>query len=66
VLSRLYLVRAEALQATGGDASAAIAAARDRVLAGAARIEDSELRQSFLEGIRVNARTLALARERLG
>jgi hypothetical protein len=66
VLSRLYVVRAEALYKTGGDGSAALAAARDRVLAGAARIEDPELRQAFLEGLQVHARTLALARERLG
>lgn len=60
----IRLVHAEALSATGdGDAArAAIADARDRLLAAAARIDDPALRDSFLHNVPENARTLARAR----
>src|SRR6185437_7676295 len=59
------LTYAEALDAAGehGRASAAIAAARDHLLARAARIVDAAWRRSFLEDVAENARTLALAAE---
>jgi hypothetical protein len=61
------LVYAEALHALGDPgASAALAEARRRVLDRAARIGEEALRESFLGAIPENARTLALARERLG
>jgi tetratricopeptide (TPR) repeat protein len=66
--SVILLVHAEALHATGNHeaARAAIADARDRLLAVAARIDDERLRASFLDAVSENARTLALAREWLG
>jgi ATP/maltotriose-dependent transcriptional regulator MalT len=58
------LVYAEALFATGDRAAAraAIADARDRLLAAAARISDPRRRDSFLRNVPENARTLELAR----
>jgi tetratricopeptide (TPR) repeat protein len=58
------VVYAEALDATGDSAAAraAIAAARDRLLAAAARIDDPRWRDSFLRNVPENARTLELAR----
>jgi tetratricopeptide (TPR) repeat protein len=66
VLTRL--VHAEALRATGNHeaARAAIAEARDRLLAAAARIDDPQWRQSFLQNVPENARTLELAHAWLG
>jgi hypothetical protein len=57
------LVFAEARRATGhaAGARAAILVARDRLRARAARISDRELRESFLQRVPENARTLALA-----
>lgn len=57
------LVYAEALWATGDVPSArlAIAAAASRLRARARRIGDAALRRSFLAGVQVHARTLALA-----
>jgi tetratricopeptide (TPR) repeat protein len=57
------LVHAEALRATGCEsaARAALGAARDRLLAVAARIDDAALRRCFLENVPENARTLELA-----
>jgi len=57
------LVHCEALHATGAHAAArrAIAAARDRLFAIAGRIGDPAYRQSFLEEVPENARTLKLA-----
>jgi hypothetical protein len=62
------LAHAEALHATGaGDAARrAIAAARARLLVIAAKIGDPAHRQSFLEHVPENARTLALAHAWLG
>ncbi|WP_437320149.1 protein kinase domain-containing protein [Sorangium sp. So ce385] len=62
------LIRAEALMAAGDQqrALAAIAEARVRLLANAAKIGHPELRRSFLEDIREHARTLELARAWLG
>jgi hypothetical protein len=62
------LAHAEALHATGdlGAARAAIAEARDRLLAVAGKIDDPTYRRSFLEQVSANARTLALARAWLG
>jgi eukaryotic-like serine/threonine-protein kinase len=62
------LVHAEALHATGAHDAAgrAIAEARTRLFAIAARIPDPAYRQSFLESVPENARTLALARAWLG
>jgi eukaryotic-like serine/threonine-protein kinase len=56
---------AEALYAADelGPASAAIASARDHLLARAARITDPAWRRSFLANVPENARTLALAGE---
>ncbi|WP_437940975.1 hypothetical protein [Sorangium sp. So ce341] len=47
-------------------ALAAIAEARARLLASAAKIGDPELRRSFLDDVREHARTLELARAWLG
>ncbi len=64
----IRLAWAEALQATAATveeraaARAAIAAARDRVLARAAHISDAERRRDYLEKVPENARTLELAR----
>ena len=57
------LVHAETLFAAGQDAraSAALAAARERLLDRAARVDDPELRDSFLQRIPENARILQLA-----
>jgi len=62
------LVRAEALHATGdiAKARAAIAEARARVLATAAKIADPSCRASFLEHVPEVARTLLLSRQWLG
>jgi tetratricopeptide (TPR) repeat protein len=64
----IRVVYAEALMATGAvrDAEAAIADARDRLLARAAKVVDPALRASFLERVPENARTLSRAREWLG
>ena len=58
-----HLIHAEALHATGDilSARAAIATARERLLARAERISDASLRASFLERVPENARILALA-----
>ena len=57
------VVYAEALDAVGdrGGARAAVAMARDDLLARAERITDSRLRQSFLERVPEHARTMKLA-----
>jgi eukaryotic-like serine/threonine-protein kinase len=62
------LAHAEALHATGAHEAArrAIGAARDRLVTTAGRIADPVYRQSFLEAVPANARTLALARAWLG
>jgi tetratricopeptide (TPR) repeat protein len=62
------LVHAEALHAAGQRDAAvtALAAAHDALLARAMKIGDPEARRRFLERVPENARTLALARERLG
>ncbi|WP_438001040.1 protein kinase [Sorangium sp. So ce185] len=62
------LTHAEALMAAGDQrrALAAITEARARLLGNAAKIGDPELRRSFLEDVRENARTLELARAWLG
>ncbi len=61
--SMLYLVHAEALWAAGAQAEArdAIGAARARVQAVAAAIDEPALRASYLGRIEENARTLELA-----
>jgi hypothetical protein len=66
--SLVRLVFAEAKQATGDaeGARAAIAAARERLLARARRVDDPAFRQSFLRDVAENAHTLRLAREWLG
>jgi eukaryotic-like serine/threonine-protein kinase len=58
------LAHAEALHATGDHAAArrGIAAARAQLFAIADRIADPDYRQSFLDNVPENARTLALAR----
>jgi tetratricopeptide (TPR) repeat protein len=58
------LIHAEALHATGAHdaARSAIARARDQLLAIASRITDPDHRQSFLEAVPENARTITLAR----
>jgi len=63
--SLIRLTFAEALVAAGehARAAAAIASARTRLLARAARIADLSWRRSFLEAVPENARTLALADE---
>jgi eukaryotic-like serine/threonine-protein kinase len=65
--SLVRLVHAQALAATGDldGARVAIRAARDRLLARAAKITDERLRAGFLESVPENARTLALARQLL-
>jgi hypothetical protein len=62
------LVHAEALDAAGDHDAArrAITGARARLLAIAGRIDDLDRRQSFLDRVPENARTLALARAWLG
>jgi eukaryotic-like serine/threonine-protein kinase len=62
------LVIAEALAANGDwpAARAKLAVARDRVLDLAARIEDADMRRSFLTRVPENARTLHLAEEWFG
>jgi len=62
------LVHAEALEANGDHAAActAIADARARLLAHAARLPDERWRASFLARVPENARTLDLARAWLG
>jgi hypothetical protein len=64
----VLLAHAEALHAAGADdrARQAITEARARLLAIAARIPDPAYRQSFLENVPENARTMALARAWLG
>ncbi|HSK05017.1 MAG TPA: AAA family ATPase, partial [Kofleriaceae bacterium] len=64
----IRLAHAEALHATGAHDAAhrAIAEARTRLFTIAARIPDPDYRQSFLESVPENARTLALARAWLG
>jgi tetratricopeptide (TPR) repeat protein len=59
------LVLAESLDRAGcrDEARAAIAVARDRLLAKAARIGDARWRESFLGNVEEHARTLALAQE---
>ncbi|WP_437489904.1 protein kinase [Sorangium sp. So ce1014] len=66
--SQIYLVRAEALEACGahGEARAAIATARGRLLERAARIANPAWRARFLENVPDHARTLALAGAWLG
>jgi hypothetical protein len=61
----LQLVHVESLEANGrhDEARAALAKARDRLLAIAAKIADPAHRKSFLEDVPENHRTLALARE---
>jgi hypothetical protein len=55
----IHLALAEALAAAGraDDAAQALGAARDRLTARAAKIEDAALRASFLEEIGDHART---------
>ena len=67
-LSTLHLVHAEALMMLdkADEARAALRKARDRIMSLAATIEDPELRDSFLTNVPANARTLELAKERLG
>ncbi|WP_437978435.1 protein kinase [Sorangium sp. So ce295] len=62
------LVYARALEATGDHpaARAAIADARDRLLATAARIDDLRRRDGFLQNVSENAQILELARAWLG
>jgi eukaryotic-like serine/threonine-protein kinase len=62
------LAHAEALHATGAHAAArrAIGEARDRLVAITGRIADPAYKQSFLEAVPENARTLALAHTWLG
>jgi hypothetical protein len=57
------LAHAESLAATGNVAAArtAIATARSKLVARAAKIKDESRRKSFLERVPENARTLALA-----
>jgi hypothetical protein len=57
------LVYAEALDAAGDRERAreALDPARERLLATAAKIDDPDLRRSFLENVPENARTLELA-----
>ena len=59
------LTHAEALHAAGrvDEARAAIGAARQRLLASAAKVGDPAWRGRLLAGVPENARTLALARE---
>jgi len=64
----LRLVHAECLEAAGDHeaAKAAIATAKERLFAIAAKIGDPEYRKSFLEGVPENRRTLELARQWAG
>jgi len=66
--SLLHLVYIESLEANGrrDEARAALANARDRLLAIAAKITDPAYRKSFLENVPENRRTFDLAREWLG
>jgi hypothetical protein len=66
--SFLRLVHIESLEANGrhAEARAALADARDRLLAMAAAITDPAYQKSFLEDVPENRRTLGLAREWLG
>ncbi|HEY6560924.1 MAG TPA: protein kinase [Polyangiaceae bacterium] len=59
------LVYAEALFAAGQEAhaSAALSSARERLMDRAARVDDPELRESFLSRVPENARILQLAEE---
>jgi hypothetical protein len=61
--SLVRLVYAEALQAAGPkeEFAAAVASARDHLLARAAKISDADWRRRFLTAVPDNARTLALA-----
>jgi tetratricopeptide (TPR) repeat protein len=61
--SSVRLTHAEALSQSGlaDEARAALEAARERLLARAARIEESSWRERFLNDVPVNARILALA-----
>jgi serine/threonine protein kinase/tetratricopeptide (TPR) repeat protein len=63
--SYVRLTFAEALEATGAHEAAreAIATARVRILERAAMIHDPAWKESFLERVRENARTLELARQ---
>jgi len=64
----LRLVHAECLEAVGDHeaARAAIASARERLFAIAAKIGDPDYRNSFLESVPENRRTLELARQWAG
>ncbi len=64
--ARLVLV--EALEAAGmtAEARSALATARDHLLGRAAAIPDPDMRRTFLHAVPENARTLMLARDRLG
>jgi eukaryotic-like serine/threonine-protein kinase len=66
--AHVRLIHAECLHAAGDQdgARAAIATARERILANAAKIGDADYRRSFLENVPENARTLELARQWLG
>ncbi|UQA63042.1 serine/threonine-protein kinase PknK [Polyangium aurulentum] len=66
--SLLLVTHARALAATGDTdrAREAIAAARDELLGLAAKIDDPELRTSFLENVPANAEALSLAAQWLG
>ncbi|NUQ75538.1 MAG: protein kinase [Polyangiaceae bacterium] len=59
------LIHAECLMASGDPTGArsAIATARDRILANAAKIGDEYYKKTFLENVPENARTLELARQ---
>jgi hypothetical protein len=63
--SYVRLTYAEALDATGDRDAAreAIATARVRILERAAMIHDPRWKESFLERVRENARTLELAKQ---
>jgi ATP/maltotriose-dependent transcriptional regulator MalT len=66
--SFLRLVHVESLAANGrhDEARKAVANARDRLLAIAAKIDDPTYQKSFLENVPENRRTLELARQWLG
>jgi eukaryotic-like serine/threonine-protein kinase len=59
----LRLIHAECLEAKGDHVAAcnAIATARERLFANAAKVEDPEYKKSFLTSVPENARTLSLA-----
>jgi tetratricopeptide (TPR) repeat protein len=62
----VHFAHASALRAVGDPrADAALAAARDYVLARAALVSDPDLRRATLEGVPENARVVAVARARL-